>query len=129
MEKILVLAVLVFGAVTITTAAYHVVPFRNWKNKKPKLVFFPKYIVNFKGSAENVVDNLMEMGFKSNEKNPNIFLRGKVYGDFSAKSLKLCVEIIEEEKYIKIYAPYMGVFFDTGDLWDIGADAIRNTKS
>lgn len=129
MEEIINIVVWVIGAVVIMTAIYHLVPFREWQNKKPKLVFFPKYSVNFTENKENVVANLKDMGFKSNEKNPNIFARGKIYGDFSAKALKLHVEIIESEKRLKVYAPFMGVFFDTGDIWSITSNAIRATES
>lgn len=129
MEEIINLLVWILGAVVVTTAIYHLVPFHEWNNKKPKLVFFPKYLACFAGSKENLIANLRDMGFEANEKKPNVFSRGKAYGDFSAKSIKLHAEINETENSLKIYAPYMGVFFDTGDLWSITSDAIRVSES
>lgn len=42
-----------------------------------------------------------------------------MYGDFSAKAMKLRIVIEDKHKIVKVFAPYMGVIFDNGDLWVI----------
>ena len=128
MEEIIDLVFWIVGAVVTLTVIYHVAPFRAWKNKRPKLAFFPKYLANYAGDINDVIANIKEMGFESDENWPNIFSRGKLYGDFSAKSMKLRIEIIEPENSLKVYAPFTGVFFDTSDLWSITSNAIRVIK-
>ncbi|MCP4523859.1 MAG: hypothetical protein GY828_06615 [Candidatus Gracilibacteria bacterium] len=128
MQEILNTAIWIISAVVLMTAIYHIVPFRKWVDKKPRFVFFPKYIAHFSGDTSKVISNIESMGFVLKDNSNNVFTRGKVYGDFSAKAMKLHVEINESEKCMKVYAPFMGVFFDTGDLWSIAYNAQNSVQ-
>jgi hypothetical protein len=118
----------VVGGVVLMTVMYRVVPFRELSEKKPRLAFFPKYSASYSGDAGQVTSNLKAMGFAPVPGKPHLYTRGKPYGDFSAKSLKLHFAIEESEKRVKVYAPLMGVFFDTGDLWQVADNAIQASQ-
>ena len=62
--------------------------------------------------------------FKPSNEVKTRYTRGKVYGDFSAKHIKLAIEIDENKKEIKVYAPGFGILFDTGDVWQLTHDIV-----
>ena len=70
MEEIIYLVVWVVGAVVTMTVLYHVMPFREWKSKRPILAFFPKYTANYAGDIKDVIANINRMGFESDENRP-----------------------------------------------------------
>tara|TARA_R110000744_G_C19339674_1_gene559332 strand:- start:1350 stop:1733 length:384 start_codon:yes stop_codon:yes gene_type:complete len=109
-------------AVIAFTALYKVLPFKVHKSEKPKLSFFPKYIAKFNKPINDIESSLSALEFKKNES--GIYTRGKVYGDFSAKAIKLAVELDDQSKEIKVYASFFGIFFDTGDIWQLTSDII-----
>ena len=123
MNDIVELTIFVIIGVTGFTIVYRILPFKEWKNKKPKLTFFPKYIASFDKPVSEIESALEKIQFKKNNK--NIYSRGKVYGDFSAKAIKLSVEVSEDKKQVKLYASFFGVLFDTGDVWQVMADIIN----
>jgi len=123
MNDIVELTIFVIIGVTGFTIVYRILPFKEWKNKKPKFTFFPKYIASFDKPVSEIESALEKIQFKKNNK--NIYSRGKVYGDFSAKAIKLSVEVSEDKKQVKLYASFFGVLFDTGDVWQVMADIIN----
>ena len=114
--------------VIVTTLIYKIIPYRQWKSGKPKLVLFPRYVAQYSSQTEDLITNIKEMGFESRSRNSNSFMRGKAYGDFSAKWMKLEIRIDEREKEIKVFAPLFGIIFDNGDLWKIVSNTLSNTK-
>jgi len=123
MNDILELAIIVVIAMTGFTLIYKILPFRDWNNKKPKFALFPKYIAIFEKSTEEIESNLEKIQFK--KESDNKYSRGKVYGDFSAKAIKLSADIDEDTKQIKVYSSFFGVLFDTGDIWQVTSDIIN----
>jgi len=122
MNEIIELLITASLAVIIFTALYKMLPFKKHEGIKPKLVFFPKYILSFNNTIDEIESSLTTLGFKKNIK--GVFTRGKVYGDFSAKAIKLSVEVNEQTKEIKVYASFFGILFDTGDVWQVTADIV-----
>jgi len=123
MNDIIELVTIILTLVIGLTLIYKLLPFKVWKNQKPKFVFFPKYIVNFNGPVSEIESALERIEFNKNS--DNTYSRGKIYGDFSAKATKFTVEINEEKKQIKIYSPFFGIVFDTGDTWKITSEIIK----
>jgi len=123
MNEILELAIFVVVGVVAFTVIYKLLPFKEWNNKKPKFTLFPKYIATFNKPVSEIEKALEKTQFKKNNK--NIYTRGKVYGDFSAKAIKLSVELDKDKNQLKIYASFFGVLFDTGDIWQVMADIIN----
>lgn len=123
MNEILELLIIAVVAVAGFTAIYKVSPFKEYLPSKPRFVLFPKYQANFEKSIENIENSLTLLEFKKLEN--GMYSRGKVYGDFSAKAIKLAVEINEEEKQIKVYASFFGILFDTGDIWQVTSDILN----
>ncbi len=123
MSDIFKIVVIVVIAVIASTVIYRLSPFRIWRDVKPKISLFPKYVAKFDKSVSEIESNLKKMQF--NKTGNNIFSRGKVYGDFSVKSIKLAVEVDEVNKQIKVYAPLFGVLFDAGDVWQVTSDIIN----
>jgi len=109
-------------AVIVFTALYKVIPFKEHKESKPKFTFFPKYIAKFDKPINEIESTLVALEFEKNE--DNMYTRGKVYGDFSAKAIKLSVELNEQSKEIKVYASFFGILFDTGDIWQLTSDIV-----
>ena len=124
MNDIVELAIFVVIGVTGFTVIYRILPFKEWRNKKPKFTLFPKYIASFDKPVSEIESALEKIQFKKNNK--NVYSRGKVYGDFSAKAIKLSVEVSEDKKQVKLYASFFGVLFDTGDVWQVMADIIND---
>jgi len=124
MNDIIELIIILIIAVTSLTIVYRLFPFKVWVNQKPKLAFFPKYMAQFEKSVSEIELALEKIHFKKivNGK----YSRGKIYGDFSAKAIKLSVDIDEEKKQLKVYASFFGVLFDTGDIWKVTSDIVNS---
>ena len=117
MNEWIELIVIALVAVGVLTAIYKVMPFKTWKESKPKFVFFPKYVAKFESSQGSIESTLLELGFSKSTDGK--FSRGKVYGDFSAKSIKLAVTVDSSSNQIKVCASFFGILFDTGDVWQV----------
>ena len=120
---------IVLGAVLVVvvfTRTYKKLPFKNHHDvaTKPKLTFFPKYIAGFDKSVEEIEDSLIALGFKATA-DPSFYYRGKVYGDLSAKRIKLSVQIDEQESQIKVQASSLGILYDMGDIWQITSEILN----
>lgn len=122
MNEIIELLITALLAVIIFTALYKILPFKKHEGIKPKLTFFPKYILSFNNTIDEIESSLTTLGFNKNIK--GVFTRGKIYCDFSAKAIKLSVEVNEQTKEIKVYASFFGILFDTGDVWQVTADIV-----
>lgn len=114
--------VLTVAVVVGFTLTYRSKPFKALEAVKPKFTLFPKYVVNLDRPIAEIELSLMKLGFKKGKN--GAFSRGKIYGDFSAKSIKLSVDINEEEKRMTIHASFLGILFDTGDIWQVTTDII-----
>jgi hypothetical protein len=123
MNDVLELVVTVVVAVAGFTALYKILPFKKYRVTKPKFALFPKYIAVFDGPIGDIEKSLESLEFKKT--NTNIYSRGKIYGDFSAKAIKLSVKIDEKESLIKVYASFFGILFDTGDIWQVTTDILN----
>ena len=82
-----------------------------------------KYVAKFDKPVSEIEYSLEKIQFK--KINKRTFTRGKVYGDFSTKAMKLSAEVDDEKKQIKVYASFFGVLFDTGDIWQVTSDIIK----
>jgi hypothetical protein len=109
-------------AVGLFTAVYKIMPFKLHGAEKPKFVMFPKYIAQFDKPLVEIESALSALEFEKNEN--GIYSRGKIYGDFSVKAIKLAVEVDEQNSSIKVYAPFFGILFDTGDIWQVTANIL-----
>lgn len=123
MNEIIETAVIVVIAVAGFTFLYKVFPFRNWGNKKPKFSLFPKYIAKFNKPVTEIEAALEKIEFVKVDEGR--YTREKVYGDFSAKAIKLAVDIDKENNNIKVYASFFGILFDTGDIWQVTSDIVN----
>ena len=106
---------------------YKVIPFKQHKGSKPKFTFFPKYIAKFDKPIDEIESTLVALEFIKND--DDIYSRGKVYGDFSAKSVKLSVVLNGQSKEIKVYASFLCILFDTGDIWQLTSDIVAVKQS
>jgi hypothetical protein len=106
-------------------AKYKSSDFKVWGNKKPRLDFFPKYTAKFESSHTEFVEKLNYLGFKVDDKRPNVYFRGKIYGDFVASKILLNVELDPETKSFNLYSPGF-ILFDTGDLWLITKNLVQS---
>jgi len=123
--------IIVLAAVLIviaSTVIYKKSPFKKHAGTKPKLTLYPKYIADYHQPLEDIEYSLAVLGFKGSA-DPTFYYRGKVYGDFSAKSIKLSVQINEDEKQIKVQASHLGILFDTGDIWQVTSDILNGSKT
>ena len=118
LELVIIVAISVAGF----TVIYKLLPFKLWQNRKPKITLFPKYVAKLEKPVSEIESALEKIQFK--RISDSTFTRGKVYGDFSAKAIKLSVEIDEKNNQIKVYASFFGVLFDTGDIWQVTADIV-----
>lgn len=123
MSEIQELVILVVVCVAGFTALYKILPFKVYGASKPKLSLFPKYIATFSKPTEQIERALQDLGFEKVKS--GAYSRGKVYGDFSAKTIKLSVQIYEKEKQIKVFASFFGILFDTGDIWQVTTDILN----
>ncbi len=105
-------------AVIVFSVIYRLAPFKKWKDtKKPRIVLFPKYEFQYSCNFKLLEDKLLTLGFEKKAYKEGLWHRGKNFGDFSAKKIKLHVFIDHESNAVKLYAPYLGILFDFGDLW------------
>ena len=51
-------------AVTGFTFIYKLLPFKNWKNKKPKFTLFPKYIAQFNKPTSEIESSLKKFNLR-----------------------------------------------------------------
>ena len=121
MEELLVTVVTSVIVVSGVTVIHRVLPFRALKARKPRLAFFPKYVARVTKSLAELELTLERLEFKKT--GDCIYERGKVYGDFSAKSIKIRVVLDKANAAVRVSASWM-VFFDTGDLWLITTEII-----
>lgn len=122
-NEILEIIITVIVAVVGFTLIYKLAPFKEFKTPKPKFTLFPKYSTGFDPPISQIKESLEKLGFKATNK--NTYTRGKAYGDFSAKAIKLTVSINEKDKHIKVYASFFGILFDTGDIWQVTSDILK----
>ena len=123
MNQIIESVIIAVIAVVVFTVIYRLVPFKAWGDKKPGFSFFPKYVAPYNKPVQDIKDSLTKLGFKETEN--KIYRRGKVYGDFSAKAIKLSVIVDESANQVKVYASFFGILFDTGDLWQVTSDIVN----
>jgi len=114
-------------AVTAMTVSYKLAPFRQWQKIKPRFVIFPKYTTRYTICDEQIINNIVQQGFKRQANHESIYTRGKIYGDFSAKAMKLQISINQSEKKVSVHAPFFGIFFDTGDVWQVTSRILGHT--
>lgn len=117
--------IIILTIVMSYTLMYKLSPFKVWRVHKPKFVFFPKYIVNYDKPIWQIESSLKRLKF--NKMYENKYSRGKIFGDFTAKSIKLTVEINHKKKQIKIYSSPFGILFDTGDIWRVTSEIINES--
>ena len=114
---------IVVAAVASTTLIYRLLPFRAWRNRKPVFTMFPKYVGQFTRPTEEVKATLKKLRF---DRQPSgAYTRGKIYGDFSAKAMKLQVDVDEAKNEVRVAGAFFGVLFDMGDLWKITSEIIN----
>ncbi|MBD1546444.1 hypothetical protein [Roseibium aggregatum] len=89
-------------------------PYKKIPARKPFIAFLPKYRVEGI-EADNVKANLDKLGFKKIE--DGTYVRGKIFGEFSIKYIKL--KVILSDNYFQIGAGGSPIAFDTGDLWKL----------
>lgn len=123
MNDIIELVIIVVIAVTGFTVLYKLLPFRTWHNKKPAFTLFPKYVATFNKPLAEIEVNLEKLKFSKTGNTS--YTRGKIYGDFSAKAIKLTVDVDEVNNQIKVSSSFFGILFDTGDIWQVTADIIN----
>lgn len=123
MGEITELLIIVALAVAGSALIYKLLPYKKWSLKKPKFVLFPKYIAKYDVPISEIISALEKIQFKKGK--DKTFTRGKVYGDFSAKAIKLTVEVDEKNSQVKVYASFFGIVFDTGDIWQITSDIVN----
>jgi len=122
MNEVLDLIITVVIAVAFFTAIYKIAPFKELPSLKPKFALFPKYTSKFVKPVDEIITTLESLEFKENGN--GVYTRGKVYGDFSAKAIKLSVDVNSQSNEIKVYASFFGILFDTGDLWQVTSDIL-----
>lgn len=125
MQEIIEIGLLGIGAVLMITLIYRLVPYKQWQGEKPSFVLFPKYIAQYSLLEKEMVSNIQDIGFTLKPGSTNTYTRGKLYGDFSAKFVKLHIEIDQDMKSIKVFTPFLGIVFDTGDLWMITSNILK----
>lgn len=126
MNEILELLVKIILAVAGFSVFYQLIPFKHHKQTKPKLAIFPKYVACFESSVDEIEQSLAQLEFILNEE--GLYTRSKAYGDFAAKNIKLSVEVDEQAKKLKVYSPFIGILFDTGDLWQVTSDILNKNN-
>ncbi len=122
MEAIIVACVVAVLAIAVTTITYHLLPFRKPQEYTPRTTWFPKYVQDFSIPVEEVFERVKDLGFVARDGSRDEFDRGKIYGDFSAKAMKLRIKIERDNNTIRVFAPYFGVVFGKGELWKIAYD-------
>ncbi len=111
-------------ALILLAVIYRILPYKSLSAPKPTLVFFPKYVFQI-SDVESAKKTMEQLGFRTH-KGSNTYVRGYMLGDFSAKLSRLTVTLEGQTAYLG--APLLGLFFDTGDLWQIAKD-LQGEKS
>lgn len=122
MNDIMSLLMTAILVVMAFTGLYKLAPFKKHKGSRPKFTFFPKYISPFDNTLDQIESSLAALEFKKNGK--DTYTRGKIYGDFSIKAIRLSVEVNEQSRELKVYASFFGILFDTGDVWQVTTDIL-----
>ena len=122
MNDIVEIGLIVVAAVSATTLVYKLLSFRSLAEKKPRFTLFPKYLVKYDQPLADIQAALEGLEFK--RETPGVYVRGKVYGDFSAKAIKLVVRVDEGAGEFTIAAAFFGILFDTGDVWQVAMDIL-----
>lgn len=119
--KIVVLVTAII--LVVATFSYRLLPFRMAGERRPYLVFFPKYkkLISSCASDQSLADKLAQYGFVQNKQSGATinFTRGSVLGDLSIELSKVDVGITrvnEKEIEITVQAGWVAAF-DTGDHW------------
>lgn len=118
-QQILLVVVIAVGSATIV---YKLMPFRRWRDPKPSFVLFPKYVCRYERTDEDLIQALEELGFRQSHDGSTTFARGHAFGDFSARWMKLKIEVDPDAREFRVFAPAVGILFDTGDLWEIARE-------
>jgi len=118
----------VLSVIVIMTLIYKVLPYKQWKNKRPSFVLFPKYIAQYSSSTEDIISRIQTLDFKPIGKSNKRFIRGKAFGDFSAKWIKIEILLEREKKELRVFSRFIGIIFDNGDLWEIISNLVEDTK-
>jgi hypothetical protein len=106
----------IVGVLLCLSVLYAFLPHKALSPAKPKIAFFPKYVVNIQ-NLHTVLPKLQDEGFKPSNYE-NTFVRGSYFGDFFTKLIKLSVTVKQDKAYLQ--SPLIVILFDTGDLWSIG---------
>ncbi|MEL6374923.1 MAG: hypothetical protein AAFR04_13260 [Pseudomonadota bacterium] len=117
----------ILAAVGTLTLVYHVLPFRAPGERKPAFAMFPKYETRYARPDAEVRAALARLKFAPATGDPNVFDRGKIYGDFDARAIALRVTLDPQAQTFRLGAKAFGVLFDTGDLWKV-AHAINHSQ-
>ena len=124
-EDIVYTAVVVVTVVALLSVIYKFTPFYKFQPRQaPGFVIFPKYEAAFDAPLEAIQNSLQSLKFKPASDDQLTYRRGKVYGEFSAKFVRLNVEIDPAKNVIRVFVPYMVILFDTGDLWRVTRDIL-----
>ncbi len=123
MDEFINLIIIVVTGVSVFTATYKILPFKSFPEIKPRIALFPKYIATYNKPVSEIEKNLDNLQFK--KVGTSTFSRGKIYGDFSVKAIKITVKINNEINQIKVYASFFGIAFDTGDIWQLTSDIVN----
>ena len=121
-----ILAAVTVVVVILMKIRYSRGPFKNWQEKAPRFVWFPKYLVSFDRPVNEIGQALESLGFKKSEAESKIYSRGKIYGDFSANKILLSVEVSDTS--FKLWANTF-ILFDTGDLWNVSKQILSFSNS
>ena len=100
--------------------------FISWQEPQPRFVLCPKYEAKYSGTDEELKSHLLSLGFSESSTDSNLFIRGKIYGDFSANKIHLNILVDPASQSLKLFCPSM-ILFDTGDLWKL-TQSIVQTK-
>ncbi|MEO1331519.1 MAG: hypothetical protein AAFW46_17855 [Pseudomonadota bacterium] len=105
--------------------AYKRSPFRALPERKPQLVFFPKYVFPL-DCDEAAEARLLALGFKP-VIGGEVFLRSFRLGDFSASAIQLKLTIDRSSGEARLGSRIFAILVDVGNLW-IVAQQIRGAR-
>ncbi len=129
LDTIIFYAILLTVVLVTLSLVYRFAPFHKFNPEdNPAFVLFPKYKATFSVPHKAIQASLQSLQFKPDDNDQLKFRRGKVYGDFSAKAIRLNVEIDSERNLITVFAPYLVILFDTGDLWRVTHDILQGAN-
>ena len=123
MDDIVFLVKLVVIVIAALTLVYRLLPYRDLADTKPMIAFFPKYRLDI-STVKDIENNLVQAGFHTIQNDRPDWYRGRNFGDFSVKLMKLRLRISEDRQSAVLATPFFGVVFDTGDLWTVGKQIV-----